>query len=310
MGKIFKLWDTEGMEEIFDTAVVGGGIAGYEAALVLKNLRRSVLWIGTTPLGEKLPAAEFVRNFPGFSGSGTDLYELLSAQMEKEALSFTKGRIDGIYASDGKFLLTQNNTVYTARTVILATGVETRGNLKGEENFLGRGVSYCAVCDGALYRGKTIAAVLSSKEFEEEAEYLAGFADRVYCFCAYPNPVFRARNIKRMEGLPIAVEGNARAERLIVAEGELAIDGVFLLKNSAPPAALVGGLQVENGCVKVERNMSTNLPGLFAAGDVTGRPYQYAKAAGEGLVAAFSAHEYLNAASAHSSAHSSAQAGK
>ena len=149
------------------------------------------------------------------------------------------------------------------------------------------------MCDGALYRGKTIACVLASKEFEAEAEYLAGFAERVYAFCLYKDPAFHAPNIEIAEGVPSAVEGDLRVKALRAGEKRYAVDGVFFLKNSTPPSALVGGLKAENGAVVVDRRMATNLQGLFAAGDVTGRPYQYVKAAGEGLVAAYSASEYL-----------------
>lgn len=278
----------------YDAAIVGGGIAGFEAALVLKNFKREILWIGLKPFGEKLPAAETVRNFPSFSGSGKQLCALLEAQAKREKLPFLQGRIDGIYAVDGEFLLTQGEKSYRASSVILASGVESAGSVENEREFLGRGVSYCAVCDGALYRGKKIAAVLSSKEFEPEAEYLAGFADTVYCFCLYPDPHFKSANLRIMEGFPLSVAGERRVEKLIFKSGEaLPVDGVFFLKNAAPPSALVGGLETERGHVKVGRDMSTNLKGLFAAGDVTGRPYQYAKAAGEGLIAAYSAHEYL-----------------
>ena len=281
--------------KIYDIAIVGGGIAGYEAALTLKTLKRDFIWLGTKKFGEKLLLAEDVNNFLSFNGTGKELSELLERQSVHEDIQLTQARIDGVYSMGESFLLTQNRTTYTARAVILATGVETVGALKGEKDFVGRGVSYCAVCDGALYKGKRIAAILSSKEFEEEAEYLAGFASEVYAFCLYRDPHFKAENIKIMTDAPISLEGGLRVEKVITKGGELPVDGVFFLKNSAPPSALVGGLETENGHVKVNRDMSTNLKGLFAAGDVTGRPYQYIKAAGEGMVAAFAAHDYLNA---------------
>lgn len=92
-------------------------------------------------------------------------------------------------------MLTENGETLSARAVILCTGVETAGSCQ-EADFVGRGVSYCAVCDGALYRGKTIACVLSAKEFEAEAEYLAGFAERVYAFCLYKD-LYSTRPISR-----------------------------------------------------------------------------------------------------------------
>ncbi len=284
------------MENIlYDVAIVGGGIAGFEAALTLKTLRRNFVWLGANRFGGKITLAENVSNFPSFSGTGKELEALLSRQAESEKLPFTPARIDGIYAGGGEFLLTEGKKVFRARAAILATGVETAGSLKGEREFLGRGVSYCAVCDGALYRGKTIAAVLFSKEFEKEAEYLAGFAEKVYAFCRYAGAAFSTKNIEIVPQNPTYLKGNGRVEAIGTEKGELAVDGVFFLKNSAPPSALCGGLETEpDGHVRVGRDLSTNLKGLFAAGDVTGRPYQYAKAAGEGLVAAFSANEYLS----------------
>ena len=275
--------------------VVGGGIAGYTAALTLKSLKRSCLWLGAELFGDKLTRAEYVRNFPALIGDGKEFSARLAAQMEHEDISFTQGRADGIYAGD-PFTVTVGDIMYQGKAVILATGVETAGAVKGERDFLGRGVSYCAVCDGALYRGKTIAVVVSSEKFREEVEYLAGFAEKVHAFCLYKNASFRSENIVVHEEKPRAVEGGLRVERLITGEGALSVSGVFFLKNSAPPAALVGGLETEGDAVKTARDGSTNIAGLFAAGDVTGRPYQYLKAAGEGLVAAYSAHAFLNGA--------------
>lgn len=280
------------MQTIYDVIVVGGGIAGYSAALTLHSLKRNTLWLGADLLGEKLRAAEYVRNYPAMLGNGALFAARIEEQMKHEGISLTRARVDGIYAGE-PFTLTAGEQVFSARAVILATGVETAGAVKGEESFLGRGVSYCAVCDGALYRDKTIAAVLSDRKFAEEAEYLAGFAREVHAFCLYPGASFHAANIVVHYEKPRAVEGGLRVEKLLLKGGELPVDGVFFLKNAAPPAALVGGLEAEGGAVKVGRDMSTNLRGLFAAGDVTGRPYQYAKAAGEGLVAAYSAHAFL-----------------
>lgn len=280
------------MQTIYDVIVVGGGIAGYSAALTLHSLKRNTLWLGADLLGEKLRAAEYVRNYPALLGNGALFAARIEEQMKHEGISLTRARVDGVYAGE-PFTLTAGEQVFSARAVILATGVETAGAVKGEESFLGRGVSYCAVCDGALYRGKAIAAVLSDRKFAEEAEYLAGFAREVHAFCLYPGASFHAANIVVHYEKPRAVEGGLRVEKLLLKGGELPVDGVFFLKNATPPAALVGGLEAEGGAVKVGRDMSTNLRGLFAAGDVTGRPYQYAKAAGEGLVAAYSAHAFL-----------------
>ena len=282
------------MQTIYDTIVIGGGIAGYSAALTLKSLKHSCLWLGAELFGEKLLSAEYVRNYPAFTGDGAAFGARLQEQMAREGILFTRARADGVYAGD-LFTVTAGGEVFQSRTVILATGVETAAAVKGERGFVGRGVSYCAVCDGALYKGKMIAAVLSAPKFAEEAEYLAGFAKTVHAFCLYPAPRFAAGNIIVHEERPLEVLGGMRVEKLRVQGGELPVDGVFFLKNSAPPAALVGGLETVGEAVKTAKDGSTNLAGLFAAGDVTGRPYQYVKAAGEGLTAAYSAHAFLSA---------------
>lgn len=276
----------------FPVAVVGGGIAGFTAALTLKSLNIDHIWLGAKMFGDKLSAAEYVRNFPSFVGDGKSLCALLSAQAEHEEICFTRARIDGIYAGD-PFTLMQNGESVTAQAVILATGVELVGSIRGEKEFLGRGVSYCAVCDGALYRGKDVAAVLDGEKFAHEAEYLARFARKVYVFCRRGEPQFEADNIQLVSGAPKEILGERRVRAVVYSGGELPVDGVFFLKDSLPPSALVGGLQAEDGRVVVDRTMATNLSGLFAAGDVTGTPYQYAKAAGEGLIAAYSAASYL-----------------
>ncbi len=282
------------MEKQYDTAIVGGGIAGYTAALTAKNLLLDYLWLGEPGFGEKLRLAEKITNFPGLTGNGQTFAASLDAQMRAEQLRLTPCRVDGIYRTGEGYTLTAGETSYFAKTVILATGVETLGRLAGEREFLGRGVSYCAVCDGALYRGKRVAAVLSSAKFSEEALFLSRFASKLYCICSDPSLQFTAENIEWIREVPLSIEGGERVERVVLPTRTLEVDGVFLLKNSAPPEALAFGLETDGAHVKVGRDLSTNLAGLFAAGDVTGRPYQYAKAAGEGCVAAHSANSYLH----------------
>jgi thioredoxin reductase (NADPH) len=145
-----------------------------------------------------------------------------------------------------------------------------------------------------LYRGKTIAVFCTTKALEHEVEYLASLAEKVYLLPLYKGVEVDGDNIEKIVKMPEKIEGGLKAERLILKGGQtLEVDGIFMLKDSVSPAALVGGLAVENGHVVVDRACETNLSGLFAAGDCTGRPYQYAKAVGEGNVAAHSVVEYL-----------------
>lgn len=275
----------------YDTAIVGGGIAGYTAALTAKNLKLNYIWFAESDFSEKTLKAEYVRNFPSFTGNGEAFAGALKKQRETEGVIFTPKRIDGIFRLNGGYTLTAGKETFEAETVIFATGVQTR-RVAGESAFVGRGVSYCAVCDGALYKNREIAAVLSAQRFCGEVEYLASFAKTVHCFCTF-DCEFQAPNIILHRSVVTGVEGGMRVERILTKEGAVDVDGVFFLLESVPPDAICGGLKTEGERVVTDRSCATNLQGLFAAGDITGRPYQYVKAAGEGCVAAYSAWEYL-----------------
>ncbi len=278
----------------YDVIIVGTGVAGLSAALTLKLHDLDILLLGTPLLSEKIRRAEKIKNYPGLpSVSGEQFAAALRAQAEEAGLLVTPQTATGVYAMGGYFSVSAEEETFEGRAVILATGVESVKSTAGEETFLGRGVSYCATCDGFLYKGKTIAVVCTSKEKEGEAAFLASLAAKVYYVPLYKGPSFSAPNVEYVGGMPLKIAGSRRAEKLIFKDRELSVDGIFFLKTAQPPAALVGGLKTEGGHIAVGRDMSTNLKGLFAAGDCTGRPYQYAKAAGEGNVAAHAAVEYL-----------------
>ena len=275
---------------MLDCIIVGSGIAGISAALTLKANGKNFMLLGSPDLSVKISRAECIRNYPGLSSvTGREFTRALKKQLAEAEISVTDERVSGVYAMGGKFaVLTQSGVSFESKTVILATGVESVKRLDGEEEFLGRGVSYCATCDGFLYKGKTIGVLSTSKRFEHEVEYLAKLAGKVYLMPMYKDVGDFSENVEKIIKMPLAVKGEKKVNRLVFKDGELPVDGVFLLKESISPAVLVGGLEMSEGHVAVARDMSTNLKGCFAAGDCTGRPYQYAKAAGEGNIAAHS----------------------
>ena len=199
-----------------------------------------------------------------------------------------------MYTLNGKFgVATQEGGYYEGKTVIFACGVESVKTLKGETEFLGRGVSYCATCDGFLYKDKTIAVLCTSKRLEHEIAHLAGFAKKVYVFPMYKGAEITGENIQVVMKMPIEVVGDKRVEKIVLADKEIPVDGFFALRECIAPNAIMDGLKTVDGHIDVSRDMRTNIDGCFAAGDCVGRPYQYAKAVGDGNVAAHAVTAYL-----------------
>ena len=151
--------------------------------------------------------------------------------------------------------------------------------LKGELELLGRGVSYCATCDGMLYRNRSVVCAGDAPNFAEEVEFLRSIGCQV--------------TEVRLAGLEILGDGRVSGVRTAAGE-EIPCDGVFLLRSSIAPAQLAAGLELEEGYIKVDSHMATSLPGVFAAGDCTGRPLQLARAVGQGQTAAHFAIESLS----------------
>lgn len=288
---------------MLDCIIIGSGVAGISAALTLQANGKTFEIFGTKALSEKIVKAEKINNYAGLSSiTGKAFQEALQAQLADAKIEIKEEKVAGVYALKDKFTVTtQEGGLYESRCVILACGVEAIKTIAGETEFLGRGVSYCATCDGFLYKGKTIAIVCTSKRLEGEIAHLVGLAKKVYLIPMYKDAEIHADNVEIIQKLPTAIEGTLRVENLRFANPPkvgfsevLPVDGVFMLRESIAPSALVGGLTVENGHVVVGRDAATNLQGLFAAGDCTGRPYQYAKAAGEGNVAAHSVTAFLS----------------
>jgi thioredoxin reductase (NADPH) len=279
---------------MWDCAIIGTGAAGVSAALTLKALNKNFIWFGSKKLSEKIRCAEKINNYPGLPAvGGQELSQIFLKQVEDMHIEITEKTVTGVYAMGTYYGILCDSEMFEAKTVILTTGVEAVKPVKGELEYVGKGVSYCATCDGFLYKGKTIAVICTSKDFEHEITFLSTLAAKVYLIPLYKEVGVSAQNIERVAGIPVGIEGKEHVEKLLFRDRELDVDGVFMLKAAVTPSVLVGGLKTEEGHVVVNRLCETNLKGCFAAGDCTGRPYQYAKAVGEGNVAAHSVNAYL-----------------
>ncbi|GAB6169772.1 NAD(P)/FAD-dependent oxidoreductase [Clostridium carnis] len=283
------------MEERYDIAIVGSGPAGLSAALNAKIRNKKFIVFGHKNLTNKLVKAPKVNNYLGFFGmTGENLKDKFEAHLNAMDIEVTTERINSIYAMGDYFALMANDKTYEAKSIILATGVEYTRPIKGEEQYLGKGVGYCATCDAPLYKGKTVTIIGHNKEAEEEASFVSELAELVYYIPMYKGPYNLNGSIEVIEDKPEEIVGDLKAKKLILKNRELETDGIFVLKDSISPGQLVPGLKIEDNHIGVDRLMRTNIPGCFAAGDCVGKPYQYIKSAGEGNIAALSAAQYLD----------------
>ena len=262
----------------YDVLVIGGGPAGMSAALNVRARGGSVLVV-SNPLEENpLWRSKLVDNHLGMPGlSGKEMLTQFRRHAEAAGAEFREGKVLSTVQAGNDWYVSIGSDMEHAKALVLAAGVARGKKFPGEAELLGRGVSYCATCDGMLYRGKPVAVLGYSDTARREAEYLTGIGCSVIYF-------------DRPRACSIA-GGNQVTS--VTCDGEtVPVEGVFLLRPAMAPADLFPGLALAGDYVAVDRTMATNLPGLFAAGDCTGGPLQVSKAVGEGLIAGQSAAAY------------------
>jgi len=288
------------IDQTYDICVVGGGPAGLSAAVNAWARRKKVIVLGGRAEGSKVNLSPRVDNYLGFPGiNGNDLHQRFNRHVEEFKIPVIKQKVQAISPLEGIFMLQVKDEIYHGRSVILATGVDVQNLLPGEEKYVGRGVSYCATCDGPLFEGKTVTVIDYTGEGIEEARFLAEFCRRVYYLgLSKSTPEFSEGNIEVLTNQkPGEITGDDAVTALKTGDGSLDTDGIFIFRETYPPGELIPGLEVEGGSIKVNHRLETNLPGVYAAGDCTGKPYQVAKAVGEGQSAALNAVNYLDSLS-------------
>ena len=265
-----------------DVIVIGAGPAGLSAALTLRSRGKSVLLLESPGAVSALAKAEKVDNYPGLPEiGGKALLEAMREQALSLGAEFLSEKALSVMPMGDRFYVSAGQETLEARSLILAAGAARGKTLPGEEALLGMGVSYCATCDGMLYRGKNVAVLGFSADAEEEAEFLRSIGCNLRFFSAEESKKARILGENRVEGVEI--------------DGEIIpFDGVFVLRDTVAPQALLPGLELQGVHIAVQPDMRTSVAGVFAAGDCVGTPYQIAKAVGEGNIAALSAAKYLD----------------
>ena len=261
--------------------ILGGGPAGLSAWLTCRARGLSVRLITNPPEASPLAKAPHIDNYPGFAGlSGRELLENFYRTAQAQGLEPVYGRVSALMNAGASFMASVGSEVYSAEALILAGGVAPAGQYPGEERLLGKGLSYCATCDGMLYRGKKVAVIGLAPDAPAEADFLRSIG----CVVEY----FDKARAKSYEIL-----GEERVTGLRADGTDYPVEGVFLLRAAFRPDRLLPGLALEDNHIKVNAAMATNLPGVFAAGDCVGRPYQIARAVGQGNTAALAAADYV-----------------
>ena len=303
------------MKHVYDMIVIGGGPAGYTAALYATRAGLDTLVLEKMSAGGQMTQTMQIDNYPGFD-EGIDGFSL-GEKMQAGAERFgAKSEMVEVYSAVLDTPIKQIETsegAFFARTVVIATGADHRHlGVADEEKFVGRGVGYCAACDGMFYRGKTVAIVGGGNSAAADAFVLSRICKKVILIHRrdtlratkiYHDPLHKAENIEfRWNSTISELKGDSRLSGLTLRdvntgeESELQVDGLFVSIGRSPATALFDGQLAldDNGYIVADESTRTNLDGVFAVGDVRTKVLrQVITAAADGAVAAHYAEEYL-----------------
>jgi len=278
---------------MYDIAVIGRGPAGVSAAINASIRNKSIVMFGKD--SKKVISSPIIHNYPALPAiKGTSLSDQMFEHLKTTKAVLSDKHVTAIYSMGNSFTIQAEDEMIEAKTVILTVGVDFKKSIEGEDIFLGMGVSYCATCDAPLYKGKKVCVVGYNKESIEETKFLSEICDKVYYVPIIDEDFSFNDNVEIIKDIPLSFEGVKHANKLRLKNSLIEADGFFVLKDSYPIGTLVPGIEIDGAHVLVNRHMETNIKGLYAAGDVTGKPYQISKATGEGQMAALSAVEMLN----------------
>lgn len=281
----------------YDIAIIGTGPAGISAAITAKLRNKNIILFGNKDLSDKINKAHSIKNYTGLPNvTGEELATALKNHLNDLDIEITEKRVNAVYSMGEYFALQVGKEMIESKSLIIATGVTASKTLENEDEFLGRGVSYCATCDAHFCKGKDVAVIAYTKEAEEDASFLSEVCSSIKYFPLYDisNEIFdKYGNIQIIKDKPIGFAGNMKAEKIICENSSYDAFSTFVVRNNISADKLVPGLKTDGTHIIVDLQMETNIKGLFACGDIAGKPYQYIKSAGQGNVAALSAVAYL-----------------
>lgn len=273
---------------MYDCIIIGKGPAGISAAIYISrsNLRTLVIGKEDTALNK----AKSIENYYGFedSISGEQLFKNGINQVKKQNVEIKNDEVIDIEHGNGTYIVKTVNNEYETRTIVLATGKSRKtSNIEGEKTFEGKGISYCAICDGFFFKGKNVAVIGDGEYALHEAGVLKNVANEVTIFTNGGKlPENRSLSIQNViEGRIDSIKGKTKVEEIILEDKRsIPVDGIFIAQGIASSADFAKklGILLKNNDIIVNENMETNVPGIYAAGDCTGGLLQICKAVYEG----------------------------
>lgn len=297
---------------MYDLVIVGAGPAGLTAGIYAMRARLSTLMLERSQPGGEVLLSPVVENYPGIpSISGAELAQRMREHAEGLGLKIELEKVEGVKSEDGVFIVQTSSREVATRSVIIATGERPKPlGVPGESEFRGRGVSYCATCDGFFFADRNVLVVGGGNSALTAAIYLSGIARKVYI--AHRRDRFRGERIyhERVLSKPNvevlwntvveSIEGKDAVERVVLKDTitgstrELYVDGVFIYVGNVPLTDMAECAKDENGYIITDERMHTSVEGMFAAGDCRAkRLRQITTAVADGAIAAMEAGEYL-----------------
>lgn len=280
----------------YDVIVIGAGPAGMSAALYAARANMQTMIIEKECPGGKMITAKSIDNY---IGGNTDPFKLASdmfSQVSKSGAKYTSGNVVSIDSYDDKKKVTlSNGQEYFAKTIIFAIGGKVSNSNFKYDYYLNKGLSYCAICDGSFYKGKSVAIIGNNECVENSVDYLANIADNIY-FINIEGKESTRENVENFVNVKeYEIGGKDSIEYVKVADKMIRVDGVFYEVDSNNFSGFVDQIKTQNGYIIVDENMQTNIDGIFACGDIVYKSIkQVVVAASQGAVAALSAIKYVN----------------
>ncbi|MGL4768690.1 MAG: NAD(P)/FAD-dependent oxidoreductase [Mycoplasmoidaceae bacterium] len=305
--------------KIYDVLIIGAGPGGMSAAIYAKRSNLDVALIERSAPGGKLVLTSVIENYPGFSTiAGYDLASKIYKQVKDLNIDHYFGDVNSFDKVENNFIIsTTDNKKYFSKSLILATGMtENKFNIIGEEKFYGKGISYCAICDGSFFKNKIVAVLGGGNSALKEARFLANIAKKVYLIHALDEfqgqkieleKTSQINNINVFKGKKLlSFNGSSRLESITYLdihsskEETLKIDGAFSFIGYKPITNYINSklVKLDNGFIKVNQSFQTFTPGIYAIGDVLNKPYrQIVIAESDGAIAALEVEKFINSKS-------------